>query len=322
VTADPGSLTALDGRALPSEPSAPPLADVAEPRILDYDAVLARLGDPRLVLLEVDEQPLLYRMRHIPGAHMLDWHDDLQDPVTRDLPDPAAMRRLWARVGIGEESFVVLYGDKYNLYACFAYWVFWLYGLRQMAILDGGRTLWLSRRLPTETREPEPRDTDAPAAQFDPTCRAAWWQLRERGSDGPSLSDVRTPQEYTGEVLAEAGYPGEVAQRPGHIPGAANVPWTTATEYDGRLKPRSELERLYASAGVKRDRPVISYCRIGERSAHTWFVLHELLGHPNVRNYDGSWTEWGSMVGMPIALGDEPGELPAQFPMTRGLTAP
>jgi thiosulfate/3-mercaptopyruvate sulfurtransferase len=232
------------------------------------------------------------------------------------------MRRLWARVGIGEDSLVVLYGDKYNLYACFAYWVFWLYGLRRMAILDGGRTLWLSRRLATETHEPDPHDTDAPAARFDGSCRAAWWHLRETVPGGPSLIDVRTRQEYTGEILAEPGYPGEVAQRPGHIPGGANVPWTTATEYDGRLKPRPELERLYASAGVTPERPVITYCRIGERSAHTWFVLHELLGHADVRNYDGSWTEWGSMVGMPIALGDEPGELPSHFPMTRGFTAP
>jgi thiosulfate/3-mercaptopyruvate sulfurtransferase len=294
----------------------------ADAPLVSCDDVLARLGDPRLVLLEVDEQPLLYRMRHVPGAHMLDWHYDLQDPVARDIPGPATISRLWARVGIKPDSIVVLYGDRYNLYACFAYWVFWLYGLRSMAILDGGRPLWLSRRLPTETDEPATHAVDAPAPAFDAGCRAAWWQLRDRGSEPPTLIDVRTPQEFTGELLAEPGYPGEVAQRPGHVPGAANVPWTTATEFDGRIKRRSELVRMYSAAGVEPGRPVITYCRIGERSAHTWFVLHQLLGHPEVRNYDGSWTEWGSMTGMPIALGFEPGELPADFPTTRGVAGP
>ncbi len=302
---------------------APPagVSDGIETPLVQCDDVLARLGDPGLVLLEVDEQPLLYRTRHVPGAHMLDWHDDLQDPVTRDLPDPAAIESLWARVGINRDSTVVLYGDRYNLYACFAYWVFWLYGLRRMAILDGGRPLWLSRQLPIETAEPEAHTgTAPPAPAFDPTCRAAWWHLRGREHHPPSLIDVRTPQEYTGELLAEPGYPTEVAQRPGHIPGAVNVPWTTATEYDGRVKPRAELARMYAAAGVTFERPVITYCRIGERSAHTWFALHQLLGHPDVRNYDGSWTEWGSMTGMPIALGPRAGELPGEFPLTRGMT--
>jgi thiosulfate/3-mercaptopyruvate sulfurtransferase len=157
---------------------------------------------------------------------------------------------------------------------------------------------------------------------FNPSCRAAWWQLRSTADARPVLIDVRTPQEYTGELLAEPGYPAEVAQRPGHIPGAANVPWTWTTEYDGRLKSRAELAALYESHGAGAERPVVTYCRIGERSAHTWFVLHELLGHPDVRNYDGSWTEWGSMTGMPIALGAEPGDLPSEFPRTRGLGGP
>lgn len=290
--------------------------------LVGCDDVLAMLDDPRLVLLEVDEQPLLYRMRHIPGAHMLDWHTDLQDPVARDLPDREAIRRLWTRLGIGEDSTVVLYGDKYNWYACFAYWLFWLYGLRRMAIIDGGRPLWLSRRLPTTTVEPLPRATAAPEPRLDGACRAAWWQLGGAGVGAPALVDVRSPQEYTGERLTEPGYPEEAAQRPGHIPGAVNLPWASATEYDGRLKSLDELELLYGAHGITRERPTITYCRIGERSAHTWFVLHRVLGHPDVRNYDGSWTEWGSMVGMPVALGDDAGSLPPGFPCAVGVDEP
>jgi thiosulfate/3-mercaptopyruvate sulfurtransferase len=288
-----------------------------EPLVCCED-VLARLGGPSLVLVEVDEQPLLYHMRHIPGAHMLHWRYDIQDPVTRDLPDAEAMLRLWTRLGIGRDSFVVLYGDKYNLYASFAYWVWWLYGLRRMAILDGGRPLWLTRRLPTDSRAPRLGSGEPPTPRLDPSGRAAWWQLRAGGIASPALIDVRTPREYTGEWLTEPGFESEVPQRPGHIPGAANVPWTLATEYDGRLKSRAALRQIYADAGVMIDRPVVTYCRIGERSAHTWFVLHEVLGHPDVRSYDGSWTEWGSMTGMPVALGEEPGELPDDFPFTRG----
>lgn len=288
-----------------------------QPPLVSCEQLLGMLGDPRLVLLEADEQPLLYRMRHLPGAHMLDWHQDLQDPVTRDLPDAQAIRQLWARLGITRDSTVVIYGDKYNLYACFAFWVFWLYGLRRMMILDGGRSLWLSRGLPTETAESWAPVSDPPTPVLDATARAAWWHVGERDRP-PALVDVRTPQEYTGELLAEPGYPTEVPQRAGHIPGAANIPWTSATQYDGRLKPVEELAALYGSFGVTPDRPVITYCRIGERSAHTWFVLHLVLGYPDVRNYDGSWTEWGSMVGMPVALGDEAGEL-GHFPHTRGF---
>jgi thiosulfate/3-mercaptopyruvate sulfurtransferase len=285
--------------------------------LISAEELVARLGEPGLVIVEVDEQPLLYWMRHIPGAQMLDWHADLQDPVTRDVPSPEAMKRLWSRFGVEDGGTVVLYGDKYNLYACYAYWVFWLYGLRNMLILDGGRPLWLSRRLPTEAAEPATPPVAAPNPRLDGECRAAWWHLV---TDPPAaLIDVRTPEEYTGELLAEPGYPAEVAQRPGHIPGARNVPWTEATELDGRFKPVGELRELYRRAGVHPDAATVSYCRIGERSAHTWFVLHQLLGHRDVRNYDGSWTEWGSMAGMPVGIGAEPGSLPDELPMTRGL---
>ncbi|MHB8657633.1 MAG: sulfurtransferase [Solirubrobacteraceae bacterium] len=292
-------------------------AGLPEP-LISCEALLASLDDPRMTIVEVDEQPLLYRMRHIPGAAMLDWHADLQDQLTRDVPGPEAIWALWARLGISAEQTVVLYGDKYNLYACYAYWVFWLYGLRNMRILDGGRPLWLSRGLPTDCAPAKLRPADPPQPCFDPRGRAAWWQLHS--PDEPRvLIDVRTPQEYTGELLAEPGYPAEVAQRPGHIPGARHVHWTDATTYEGCFRPPSELARIYARHGVGETRPVITYCRIGERSAHTWFVLHRLLGHPDVRNYDGSWTEWGSMTGMPIAVGPEPGALPEGLAQSCGL---
>lgn len=277
--------------------------------LVEPDWLLGRLGDPELVLLEVDERPALYRRGHIPGAHALDWHTDLQDPVTRDLPSVAAMRALWRRVGVEEGRTVVLYGDQDNWYACFAYWLFTLYGLRDMAVLDGGRPLWVSRALPMETDPPPPADSTPPEPAPHTALRAAWWNVLEGVRGDAVLVDVRSPAEYRGELLTEPGYPEEAAQRGGHVPGAANVPWDRATRPDGRFAPLAELRALYAAADVTGERPVITYCRIGERSAHTWFVLHELLGFGDVRNYDGSWTEWGSMIGMPVAQGDAPGRL-------------
>ncbi len=282
--------------------------------LVDREWLLEHLDDSDLVVLEVDERPVLYRVGHIPGAHCLDWHSDLQDPVTRDIPNRSAIQALWRRTGIDDESLVVLYGDKNNWYACFAYWLFRLYGLRRLAILDGGRPAWVTSGLPLSATEPAPKNSEPPPAQLDPCLRASWRDVAEPDSDPSQLIDVRTPEEYRGEMLTEPGYPEEAAQRPGHIPGALSIPWDHATREDGSFKPPEELETLFTASRLDRQTPTITYCRIGERSAHTWFVLHELLGWPDVRNYDGSWTEWGSMIAMPVALGDQPGRLPTGKP--------
>lgn len=278
--------------------------------LVDGDWLESRLPDPRVIVLEVDEMPLIHRAGHIPGARNVDWRTELQDPVTRDLPTPAAMHACWRRWGIGRGSTVVLYGDKNNWYACFGYWLLRHYGLRRMAILDGGRQRWIAegRAMTTQrTVVTPPRAVPRPATGQD--VRVRWPQVL----DGDAiLIDVRTPAEYRGEILTEPGYADEGAQRPGHIPGAHSIPWDIATGLDGSFLPVDALRELYDTRGVLQpDRPIITYCRIGERSAHTWFVLSELLGVPEVHNYDGSWTEWGSMIGMPVAVGDDAGTMTA-----------
>jgi thiosulfate/3-mercaptopyruvate sulfurtransferase len=274
--------------------------------LVDGDWVQERLGDPALVICEVDERPLIYRLGHLPGAHCLDWRVDLQDPVSRDLPDAAAIVRLWRRIGLTTESTVVFYGDKSNWYACFAFWLFRLYGARELRILDGGRQAWVREERPLTQDEPTERATPAaPTPRRRSGLRAGWREVEAAIRDGVQLLDVRTPAEYRGDVLTEAGYPEEGAQRPGHIPGALSVPWDIAVGHDGRLLDDRELRARLTARGVNAAGPAITYCRIGERSAHTWFVLHELLG-ARARNYDGSWTEWGSMIGMPVAIGEQP----------------
>jgi len=272
------------------------------------DWLLDHLGDPGIVVLEVDERPVLYRVGHIPGAYCLDLHTDLQDAVTRDIPTSQAIEDLWRRTGIDENSLVVLYGDKNNWYACFAYWLFRHYGLRRLAILDGGRPAWVTSGLPLDTTEPPPGVREPPPAQCDTALRATWLDIADQASEPTQLIDVRTPEEYRGDLLTEPGYPEEAAQRPGHIPGALSIPWDQATRDDGTFRTIDELEELFRSHGLEQQSATITYCRIGERSAHSWFVLHELLGWPDVRNYDGSWTEWGSMIAMPVALGPTPGD--------------
>jgi len=265
-----------------------------------------RLGDDDLVLLEVDEQPLIYSVGHIPGARNLEWRRDLQARRTRDIPGPEAVQELWRRLGIARTSAVVLYGDKNNWYACFAFWLFRMYGLKHLALLDGGRQLWLTEQRPTTTDIPaEAHSTRPPTPRLDAASRATWRSVLD-ATASTVLLDVRTPAEFTGELLTEPGYPQEAAQRPGHIPGARSAPWNLATNPDGTFLSPDALRALYARHGVEPGRPVVTYCRIGERSAHTWFVLHELLGHDAVENYDGSWTEWGSMVAMPVELGQGP----------------
>ena len=267
------------------------------------------------MLVEVDERPLVYRLGHIPGSHCLDWHMDLQDPVTRDLPAADAMERVWRRLGVREESTVVFYGDNSNWYACFGAWLFRHYGLADVRLLDGGRQAWLAEGRPFTSEEPAENVTDgAPAPRILPGFRAHWNEVAATAAEGAQLLDVRTPAEYRGDLLTEPGYPQEGAQRPGHIPGALNVPWDVAVGADGRLLSDGALRLALAGRGVDLERSVITYCRIGERSAHTWFVLHEILDLADVRNYDGSWTEWGSMIGMPIELG-------AQQPEAMALTA-
>ena len=278
------------------------------------------LADPDVLVLEVDERPEMYRIGHVPGAHCIDWRVDLQDPVTRDIPDASAIERLWTRIGLTEGRTVVLYGDKSNWWACFGFWLFRLYGARELRLLDGGRQAWRSEGRPTSLDAPAEPPPGAIVRPRDGrrVLRAGWRDVARGVMDGVQLLDVRTPAEFRGDVRTEPGYPEEAAQRAGHIPGAVNFPWDRAVEVDGHVLPDEILHELLGELGVTSDASVITYCRIGERSAHTWFVLHELLGIPT-RNYDGSWTEWGSMMGMPVAVGDEPG---APRPLPRSLTGP
>jgi thiosulfate/3-mercaptopyruvate sulfurtransferase len=262
---------------------------------------LAQQAPGELVVAEVDEKPDLYEDGHIPGAVNLHWRDDLQDPIERDIVDIGTFERLLGSLGIGNDTRVVLYGDKDNWFAAYAYWYLKIYGHDNVALLDGGRQKWLDERRPLSTLEPAPAPTTYVAKARDDSIRAYRWQVVASLDDpGSILVDVRSPAEYTGFLIAPPGYDQEGAQRGGHIPTAVSIPWVNAVSTDGTFKPAGALRRLYAGHGVGPDKRVIAYCRIGERSAHTWFVLHELLGYPDVRNYDGSWAEWGSLIDVPI----------------------
>jgi thiosulfate/3-mercaptopyruvate sulfurtransferase len=262
------------------------------------------LGDDGLVVAEVDENPDLYAEGHIPGAVSLHWRDDLQDPIERDLVEKAAFEELMESRGIGNDTTVVLYGDKNNWFAAYAYWYLKIYGHRDVRILDGGRQKWLdeSRELARDAPQVERRQYSA--SDRNESIRARRDEVREWiGASGRALVDVRSPQEYSGELLAPPGYEQEGAQRGGHIPTAESIPWAQAVRDDGTFKSADDLRALYAGKGVTPEKEVTAYCRIGERSAHTWFVLRELLGYESVRNYDGSWTEWGNLVDVPIEKG-------------------
>jgi thiosulfate/3-mercaptopyruvate sulfurtransferase len=257
--------------------------------------------DPNVVVAEVDENPALYEEGHIPGAVKLHWRDDLQDATERDLVDKATFEQLMGERGITNDTTVVVYGDKNNWFAAYAYWYMKTYGHADVRIMDGGRQKWIDegRELATETPAPETRAYTAQAR--DESIRAYRDQVRGwMGTDGHALVDVRSPGEYAGELIAPPGYEQEGAQRAGHIPTAVSIPWATAVRDDGTFKSAEDLREHYGSKGITPDRKVTAYCRIGERSAHTWFVLRELLGYDNVRNYDGSWTEWGNLVDVPI----------------------
>ena len=281
----------------------------AKPVLVTTDWLAEHLRDEGLIVAEVDENPDLYDEGHIPGAIKLHWRDDLQDPVERDLVEKDAFEQLMSSRGISNETTLVLYGDKNNWFAAYAYWYLKIYGHQDVRILDGGRQKWIdeSRELTTDEAQISPASYSA--KERDETIRARRDAvLSTIGRD--ALVDVRSPQEYSGELIAAPGYEQEGAQRSGHIPTAESIPWAQAVRDDGTFKSADELRELYGAKGITPDRAVTAYCRIGERSAHTWFVLRELLGYSDVRNYDGSWTEWGSAVRVPIATGAERGEVP------------
>jgi thiosulfate/3-mercaptopyruvate sulfurtransferase len=263
-----------------------------------------RLGEDGLVVAEVDENPDLYDEGHVPGAVKLHWRDDLQDPVERDIVDRETFERVLGERGIGNSTTVVLYGDKNNWFAAYAYWYLKVYGHGDVRILDGGRQKWIDEQRELTTDVPSPTAQSYAAQDRDETIRAYRDQVREwLEAGGVSLVDVRSPGEYAGELIAPPGYEQEGAQRAGHIPTAVSIPWASAVRDDGTFKSADELRELYETRGVTPSQPVTAYCRIGERSAHTWFVLSELLGYEEVRNYDGSWTEWGNLVDVPIEKG-------------------
>jgi len=259
------------------------------------------LGEDGLVVAEVDENPDLYDEGHIPGAVKLHWREDLQDPVERDIVDRETFEQVLGERGIGDSTAVVLYGDKNNWFAAYAYWYLKVYGHADVRILDGGRQKWIDEGRELTTDVPSPTPKSYSAADRDETIRAYRDQVREwlEGAD-VSLVDVRSPGEYAGDLIAPPGYEQEGAQRAGHIPTAVSIPWASAVRDDGTFKTAADLLALYGGRGVTADKEVTAYCRIGERSAHTWFVLSELLGYERVRNYDGSWTEWGNLVDAPI----------------------
>jgi len=267
------------------------------------DWVEAHGGDPGVVLVEVDEDTSAYDKGHIRNAVKIDWKADLQDPVRRDFVDKAGFEALLSERGISNDDTVVLYGGNNNWFAAYAYWYFRLYGHRGVKLLDGGRKKWEleSRELVTDV--PQRPKTSYHAQEQDKAIRAFRDEV-VAAIGQRNLVDVRSPDEFSGRLLAPAHLPQEQAQRGGHIPTAKNIPWSKAAEEDGTFKSDDALRTLYGDAGVDFTKETIAYCRIGERSAHTWFVLHELLGQPNVKNYDGSWTEYGSLVGVPIEIGD------------------
>jgi len=272
--------------------------------LVDADWVEAHRDDPGVVLVEVDEDTSAYDKGHIRGAVKIDWKKDLQDPVRRDFVDREGFEALLSERGISNDDTVILYGGNNNWFAAYAYWYFKLYGHQNVKLLDGGRKKWEldSRDLVIDV--PSRPATGYKAQEQDSSIRAFRDEVVS-AIGNKNLIDVRSPDEFAGRLLAPAHLPQEQAQRGGHVPTARNVPWSKAAEDDGTFKSDDALRTLYGEAGVDFGTDTIAYCRIGERSAHTWFVMHELLGQPNVKNYDGSWTEYGSLVGVPIKLGDE-----------------
>ena len=280
----------------------------AHPEVLVTTAwVEEHLDAPGLVIVESDEDVLLYQTGHIPGSVRIDWHTDLNDPVERDYLSDEAFAQLLSSRGISRDTTVVLYGDKSNWWASYTLWAFKLWGHADVRLMDGGRDKWIAEGRPTTTEVPVVEPAEYPVVKRDDSVLRAFRDdvLAHLGSP---LIDVRSPQEYSGERTHMPDYPDEGALRAGHIPGAISVPWAKATNEDKSFRSRAELEALYLGENaLTPGDEVIVYCRIGERSSHSWFVLHYLLGLPNIKNYDGSWTEWGRLVGVPIVKGSEPG---------------
>ncbi|WP_394253410.1 sulfurtransferase [Arthrobacter pityocampae] len=287
-------------------------AEYAHPeRLVSTEWLAANLGAEGLVVVESDEDVLLYETGHIPGAVKIDWHTELNDEVTRDYIDGEGFARLMASKGITRDSTVVIYGDKSNWWAAYALWVFTLFGHEDVRLLDGGRDKWVAEDRPLTTDKPGIAAVDYPVVERDDApIRAYLGDVLEHL--GNPLIDVRSGDEYTGARTTMPAYPEEGALRGGHIPTARSVPWARAAAPDGTFRSRAELDAIYRDeAGLQDGDDVVAYCRIGERSSHTWFVLTHLLGFERVRNYDGSWTEWGNAVRVPIVRGTEPGDLPA-----------
>lgn len=293
--------------------SNPEFAGYAHPeKLVSGEWLEANLGTPGLVVVESDEDVLLYETGHIPGAVKIDWHTDLNDPVERDYINGEQFAKLLGSKGISRDSTIVIYGDKSNWWAAYALWVFTLFGHEDVRLLDGGRAKWEADGRAYTTEVPTPEAVDYPVVERnDAPIRA--FKEDVLAHLGNPLIDVRSPEEYSGERTHMPAYPEEGALRGGHIPTAASVPWAKSAAEDGTFRRVDELNALYRDgAGLNDGDSVIAYCRIGERSSHTWFVLTHLLGFEGVRNYDGSWTEWGSSVRVPIVKGTEPGELPAR----------
>jgi thiosulfate/3-mercaptopyruvate sulfurtransferase len=278
------------------------MSDYARPEALvSTQWVADHLHDPNLRLVESNEDILLYDTGHIPGAVKIDWFGELNDPVIRDYLDADHFAQLLASKGISPSTTVIFYGDKNNWWAAYAFWVFQLFSHTNAKIMNGGRKKWIDEGRPLTTEVPTYSAVNYPVpTRDDSRIRAFRDEVRQHVESGGTLVDVRSPAEYSGELLHMADYPQEGALRGGHIPGASNIPWAKAANENGTFKSAAELQALYAGEGVRPDQEVIAYCRIGERSSHTWFVLTYLLGYPKVRNYDGSWTEWGNLVGAPI----------------------
>lgn len=274
----------------------------AHPEVLvDADWVETHLKDPRVRLIEVDVDTKAYDEGHIPGAIGVNWQKELQDQVVRAPLSKQQLESLFSRLGISKDTTVVLYGDNNNWFAAWALWIFKYYGHVDVRLLDGGRVKWLADKREITTDVPSYQATAYRAEEPHKELRVFRDDvLGVLGHNNVALVDVRSPGEYSGELLAPVNIPQEGAQRGGHIPGAANVPWASAVRPDGTFKSADELRAIYEGKGVTSDKEVLTYCRIGERSSHTWFALSYLLGYPDVRNYDGSWTEWGSLIGAPI----------------------
>ena len=283
------------------------MTEYANDVLVETDWLAENLDDDSIRIVEVDENPALYAEAHIPGAIGFDWKKDLQDPVRRDFLDAGAFGELMGSRGISNDHTVILYGDRNNWFAAYTYWYFRYYGHDRVKLVNGPREKWIAEGRETTTELPSHPPATFTTRAGDDSIRAYRDQVKDALDTEARLVDVRSPAEYAGEVLAMEGYEQEGAQVAGHIPGAASVPWASAVGEDGSFKSADELRTLYTEKGVlDGDAPVIAYCRIGERSAHTWFVLHELLGQDDVRNYDGSWSEWGSLVGAPVAVGGAP----------------